>query len=188
MYLYCEEAVIQGNQTAGSAEPDGGRAQGCPQYAGGGKASATGFTRWQRREMAHHQFQTGRPCHGQMGIAWAFPSSNSRKSLEYATRQFIQMGGKNGKSCFRILTEIFSRFVSIDDFRFFWALIHNLKPQFRLFCRSVLWDLRIFGIDCWCASVAEQIRRHQLTTQIRKGRIFIRCCLSFRARSCSSPR
>src|SRR5438046_5733867 len=87
MYLYCEEAVIQGNQTAGSAEPDGGRAQGCPQYAGGGKASATGFTRWQRREMAHHQFQTGRPCHGQMGIAWAFPSSNSRKSLEYATRQ-----------------------------------------------------------------------------------------------------
>jgi hypothetical protein len=87
LYLYCEEAVIQGNQTAGSAEPDGGRAQGCPQYAGGGKASATGFTRWQRREMAHHQFQTGRPCHGQMGIAWAFPSSNSRKSSKYATRQ-----------------------------------------------------------------------------------------------------
>ena len=148
MYLYCEEAVIQGNQTAGSAEPDGGRAQGCPQYAGGGKASATGFTRWQRREMAHHQFQTGRPCHGQMGIAWAFPSSNSRKSLEYATRQFIQMGGKNGKSCFRILTEIFSRFLSIDVFRFFWALIHNLKPQFRLFV------VQCFGISASSGLIA----------------------------------
>jgi len=27
----------------------------------------------------------------------------------------------------------FSRSLSIDDIRFFWVAIHNLKPQFRFF-------------------------------------------------------
>src|SRR5207302_6652222 len=87
MNRYCEKALFQRSETARGAKPHGGCAQGSPQSTGSGGASAAGFASWQRREMAHHQFQAGRPCLVQTGIAWAFPSSNSRKSSEHATRQ-----------------------------------------------------------------------------------------------------
>jgi NADPH:quinone reductase len=42
----------------------GGDAQGPAQSAGGSSASATRFAGWQRRKMAHHQFEGGRPRDG----------------------------------------------------------------------------------------------------------------------------
>ena len=83
----CEKALFQRGETARGAKPHGGCAQGSPQSTGRGGASAAGFASWQRREMAHHQFQAGRPCAVQTGIACAFPSNNSRKSSKHATRQ-----------------------------------------------------------------------------------------------------
>jgi len=67
-----ENVVFQGNETARSGKPDGGSAQGSAQSAGRRQASASGFTRGRRYEMAHHQFESSCSRHCQMAVTVGF--------------------------------------------------------------------------------------------------------------------
>ena len=89
----CEKAFFQRGETARGAKPHGGCAQGSPQSAVSGGASAAGFAGWQRREMAHHQFQAGRPCPAPNGHSVGFTLEQFSEVLKIS-----DVAGNSGQS------------------------------------------------------------------------------------------
>lgn len=95
--LSCEHSGFQRSQAAGSPQSHGCGAQGPFQSAGSGGASATGFFGGQWGQVAHHQLQTGRPSHVQMGVTVGFSLHQFSEVLKLrdATDQpYLLMGGQ----------------------------------------------------------------------------------------------
>jgi len=68
-------------EKAASAKPNCGCSQGAAQSTGGGRTLTARFTGRQWCEMAHHQFQAGRPGNCQTEIALVFYLTHSSTDL-----------------------------------------------------------------------------------------------------------